>query len=105
VLQVNFLNGLTSWSIGTVPRRDYKDIQMPISPSLRRSPAKEIAHKRRRSFGSTLPAKSKDDGLLLFNDLKKSERENFLLEQPDDLGESLCNSHKYPFRIFSVFCL
>ncbi|XP_051186853.1 uncharacterized protein [Lolium perenne] len=69
---------------------------MPISPSLRRSPAKEIAHKRRRSFGSTLPAKSKDDGLLLFNDLKKSERENFLLEQPDDLGESLSKLNYFP---------
>jgi hypothetical protein len=100
VLQVIHLNGLISWRVGTVPRRDYKDIKMPISPSLRRSPAKEIAHKRGRSFGSTLPSKSRDDGLLLFNDLQKSERKNFLLEQPDDFGESLCNAHKYPLSYF-----
>ena len=70
---------------------------------LRRSRAKEIAHKRRQSFGSTLPAKSKDDELLLFNDLEKSERKNFLLEQSDDFGQSLCNAHKYSFSYVHRF--
>ncbi|KQJ91751.1 uncharacterized protein LOC100845738 [Brachypodium distachyon] len=61
---------------------------MPISPSMRRSPAKEIAHKRGQSFGSKLPAKSTDDELMLFNDMQRSERENFLLESSDIFHES-----------------
>ncbi|CAM0949992.1 unnamed protein product [Alopecurus aequalis] len=75
---------------------------MPISPSLRRYPTNEIAHKRGQSFGSILPAKSKDEELLLFNDLQKSEREYFLLEQSVDFGQSLSKLNYFPNFKFDI---
>ncbi|TVU51540.1 hypothetical protein EJB05_02975 [Eragrostis curvula] len=61
---------------------------MPPSPSPRRSP-KETFHKRGHSFGSILPAKPKDDELLLFTDMQKHERDGFLLEPAEDFDESI----------------
>ncbi|KAL6905862.1 hypothetical protein ACP4OV_003463 [Aristida adscensionis] len=61
---------------------------MPPSPSIWRSP-KEISHRRGHSFGSILPAKSMDDELLLFTDMQKHERDNFLLEPAEDFDESI----------------
>uniref|UniRef100_A0A0E0FAS4 Proline-rich family protein n=1 Tax=Oryza meridionalis TaxID=40149 RepID=A0A0E0FAS4_9ORYZ len=62
---------------------------MPPSPSLRRSPSKEISHRRGHSFGSTVPAKPKDDELALFNDMQKNEEDNFLLESSDNFDETI----------------
>jgi len=62
---------------------------MAPSPSPRRS-LKEFSHKRGHSFGSILPAKSKDDELTLFTDMQKHERDNFLLEPAEDFDESIC---------------
>ncbi|TVU51547.1 hypothetical protein EJB05_02982 [Eragrostis curvula] len=61
---------------------------MPPSPSPRRSP-KETFHKRGHSFGGILPAKPKDDELLLFTDMQKHERDGFLLEPAEDFDESI----------------
>ncbi|KAG8093346.1 hypothetical protein GUJ93_ZPchr0012g19418 [Zizania palustris] len=69
---------------------------MPPSPSLRRSPAKEISHKRGHSFGSTVPAKSKDDELTLFSDMQKNERESFLLESSDNFDETISKLSYFP---------
>ncbi|RLM98929.1 uncharacterized protein C2845_PM06G11270 [Panicum miliaceum] len=61
---------------------------MPPSPSPRRS-LKEFSHRRGHSFGSILPAKPKDDELILFTDMQKHERDNFLLEPAEDFDESI----------------
>jgi len=61
---------------------------MAPSPSPRRS-LKEFSHKRGHSFGSILPAKPKDDELILFTDMQKHERDNFLLEPAEDFDESI----------------
>ncbi|CAN6340050.1 unnamed protein product [Urochloa humidicola] len=61
---------------------------MPPSPSPKRS-LKEFSHKREHSFGSILPAKSKDDELRLFTDMQKHERDNFLLEPAEDFDETI----------------
>ncbi|CAN6344772.1 unnamed protein product [Urochloa humidicola] len=61
---------------------------MPPSPSPRRS-LKEFSHEREHSFGSILPAKSKDDELRLFTDMQKHERDNFLLEPAEDFDETI----------------
>lgn len=77
---------------------------MPPSPSLRRSPSKEISHRRGHSFGSTVPAKPKDDELTLFNDMRKNEEDNFLLESSDNFDETICNAHSiFPISIISLF--
>ncbi|GJN13462.1 hypothetical protein PR202_gb00169 [Eleusine coracana subsp. coracana] len=62
---------------------------MPASPSSRRSPAQDTYHKRTNSFGSVLPTKPQDDELMLFSDMQKVERENFLLEPSEDFNESI----------------
>ncbi|TVU51546.1 hypothetical protein EJB05_02981 [Eragrostis curvula] len=69
---------------------------MPPSPSSRRSPARETYHKRTNSFGSVLPVKPKDDELLLFSDMQKVERENFLLEPSEDFDESIAKLSYFP---------
>jgi hypothetical protein len=63
-----------------------------MPPSPQKSP-KEIFHKRGHNFGSILPAEPKDDELLLFTDMQKHERDNFLLEAAEDFDESICNAH------------
>lgn len=53
---------------------------------------------------SILPAKAKDDELTLFKDMKKHERDNFLLELAEDFDEAICKAHKYHFcNLPSVF--
>ncbi|KAF8725449.1 hypothetical protein HU200_019971 [Digitaria exilis] len=61
---------------------------MPPSPSPGRS-LKEFSHKRGHSFGSILPAKPKDEELMLFTDMQKHERGNFLLEPTEDFDETI----------------
>ncbi|XP_062203678.1 uncharacterized protein LOC133905899 [Phragmites australis] len=68
---------------------------MPPSPSPRRSLARDN-HKRINSFGSGLPAKPKDDELILFSDMQKVERENFLLEPSEDFDESIAKLSYFP---------
>ncbi|WOL02438.1 hypothetical protein Cni_G11157 [Canna indica] len=65
---------------------------MPPSPSSRRSPVElrvESSHKRVHSFESRFPLKSKDDDLVLFNEMQSRERDNFLLHSSDDFDESI----------------
>ncbi|XP_006663925.1 uncharacterized protein LOC102711930 [Oryza brachyantha] len=69
---------------------------MPPSPSLRRSPSKEISHRRGRSFGSAVPAKSKDDELTLFSDMQKNDKDNFLLESSDNFDETISKLSYFP---------
>ncbi|OEL35868.1 hypothetical protein BAE44_0003114, partial [Dichanthelium oligosanthes] len=61
---------------------------MPPSPSPRRF-LKEISDEKRHSFGSILPAKSKDDELTLFTDMQKHDRDNVLLEPAEDFYKSI----------------
>ncbi|KAK3136405.1 hypothetical protein QOZ80_5BG0433690 [Eleusine coracana subsp. coracana] len=69
---------------------------MPASPSSRRSPAQDTYHKRTNSFGSVLPTKPQDDELMLFSDMQKVERENFLLEPSEDFNESIAKLSCFP---------
>ncbi|KAK1314736.1 hypothetical protein QJS10_CPA06g01348 [Acorus calamus] len=65
---------------------------MPPSPTLRRSPARDLKvenHRRGRSLESGLPLKVRDDDLTLFNEMQNREREGFLLQAYDDFDESL----------------
>ncbi|KAI4343366.1 hypothetical protein L6164_010724 [Bauhinia variegata] len=65
---------------------------MPPSPALRCSPGREPrgdSHKRGRSLESGLLFREKDDHLALFNEMQSRERENFLLQSPDHLDNSL----------------
>ncbi|KAK8937815.1 hypothetical protein KSP40_PGU006877 [Platanthera guangdongensis] len=77
---------------------------MTSSPALRCSPAwdrgAESSHKRGRSLESGLTLKTKDDDLLLFNEMRNQERDNFLLHTLDDFDESLSK-----LRHFSNFKL
>jgi hypothetical protein len=85
--------------------------KMPPSPSSRRSPARETYHRRTNSYGFVLPAKQNDDELMLFSDMQKVERENFLLEPSDDFDESIGNADKccpaptYFYFVTYHFCL
>lgn len=78
---------------------------MPHSPSRRRSPSRESAHRRVNDFGNALPAKPKDDELTLFADMQKTEIENFLLEPSEDFDESICNAHRYPPPLYNNMVL
>lgn len=69
---------------------------MPHSPSRRRSPSRESAHRRVNDFGNALPAKPKDDELTLFADMQKTEIENFLLEPSEDFDESISKLSFFP---------
>ncbi|CAL9762903.1 unnamed protein product [Musa acuminata subsp. burmannicoides] len=66
---------------------------MPPSPSLRRSPVRELrmesSHKRGHSFENRFPPKAKDDDLVLFNEMQNRERDNFLLHPSDDFDDSI----------------
>ncbi|KAK1289798.1 hypothetical protein QJS10_CPB18g00487 [Acorus calamus] len=65
---------------------------MQPSPTLRRSPARDLkveSHRRGRSLESGLPLKVRDDDLALFNEMQSREREGFLLQAYDDVDESL----------------
>lgn len=74
--------------------------EMPPSPALRISPGREhraeSAHKRGRSFESSLPLKAKDDDLLLFAEMQNREMDNFLLHTSDDFEDSICNFRHCP---------
>lgn len=69
---------------------------MPPSPSRRRSPSRETSHKRINSSGNALPSKPKDDELILFADMQKTEIENFLLEPSEDFDESISKLSFFP---------
>lgn len=77
---------------------------MASSPGLKCSPAwdrgAENSHKRGRSLESGLTLRSKDDDLLLFNEMQNQERDNFLLHTLDNFDESLSK-----LRHFSNFKL
>uniref|UniRef100_A0A0D9XY39 Uncharacterized protein n=1 Tax=Leersia perrieri TaxID=77586 RepID=A0A0D9XY39_9ORYZ len=98
------LNGLSSprsdiserRRIAKFSQRDFESIKMPPSPSLRRSPAKEISHRRGHSFGSALPAKPKDEELTLFTDMQKNDKDNFLLESSDNFDETISKLSYFP---------
>ncbi|KAL5205356.1 hypothetical protein ABZP36_033565 [Zizania latifolia] len=103
MLQAIILNGVSSQfdiserrRIAKFSLRDLQSINMPPSPSLGRSPSKEISHKRGHSFGSSVPAKSKDDELALFSDMQKNERDNFLLESSDNFDETISKLSHFP---------
>jgi hypothetical protein len=73
-------------------------VKMPPTPSSRRSP-KENIHKRGHSFESILPAKPKDDELLLFTDMQKHERDTSYWKQQRIL------MNQYVMAVISPFYL
>ncbi|KAK8923449.1 hypothetical protein KSP39_PZI019405 [Platanthera zijinensis] len=77
---------------------------MPPLPALKSSPGREHmtekSYKSGQNFGSRLTLKAKDDDLLLFNQVKNQEGDNFLLHTADDFEDSLSK-----MRHFSGFKL
>lgn len=68
---------------------------MPPSPSVRRSPGRELKaenHKRGRSLEGGILFKEKEEDLALFNEVQNRERDNFLLQSTDDFEDTFCNS-------------
>lgn len=67
---------------------------MPPSPSVRRSPGRELKadnHKRGRSLEGGILFKEKEEDLALFNEVQNRERDNFLLQSSDDFEDTFCN--------------
>ncbi|CAL9081794.1 unnamed protein product [Musa textilis] len=73
---------------------------MPPSPSSRRFPVREIRtegfHTRGHSLESKFLLKAKDDDLVLFNEMRNRERDNFLLHSSDDFDDSISKLKYFP---------
>lgn len=71
---------------------------MPPSPSVRRSPARELKtdnHKRGRSLEGGIFFKDKEEDLVLFNEVQNRERDNFLLQSSDDFEDTFSTKLRY----------
>ncbi|KAK1365659.1 ATP-dependent DNA helicase Q-like 5-like [Heracleum sosnowskyi] len=71
---------------------------MPPSPSLRRSPGRELEadnHKRGRSLEAGILFKDKEEDLALFNEVQNRERDNFLLQSTDDFEDTFSTKLRY----------
>ncbi|KAL8121350.1 uncharacterized protein LOC141659032 [Apium graveolens] len=71
---------------------------MPPSPSVRRSPGRELKpdnHKRGRSLEGGILFKEKEEDLALFNEVQNRERDNFLLQSTDDFEDTFSTKLRY----------
>lgn len=71
---------------------------MPPSPSLRRSPGRELKadnHKRGHSLEGGILFKENEEDLALFNEVQNRERDNFLLHSSDDFEDTFSTKLRY----------